>query len=179
MPVVPGRHTARIEGDFVVFLIGMRINRLLQVHKWTTRCCWRCPRCSPSSNAARNWGLLHVESFLGGRDYHRPVLALVRADCTIMAHGRDLAHLPAWAAFNRRARGNTARSASSTKPTWSPQAGTKPSTSTCPDRVCCRPPSPCRCPPEATPPDNVWRKRSMDSRLARLIETISLRVIIP
>jgi len=24
--VVPGRHTARIEGDFVVFLIGLRIN---------------------------------------------------------------------------------------------------------------------------------------------------------
>ena len=29
-----GRHTADIQGDFVVFLIGMRFNRLLKVHKW-------------------------------------------------------------------------------------------------------------------------------------------------
>jgi len=28
------RMTARIEGDFVVFLIGMRINRLWKIHKW-------------------------------------------------------------------------------------------------------------------------------------------------
>ncbi len=26
--------TARIEGDFVVFLIGMRINRFWKIHKW-------------------------------------------------------------------------------------------------------------------------------------------------
>jgi Monooxygenase af470-like len=28
------RLTANIEGDFVVFLIGMRINSPLKVHKW-------------------------------------------------------------------------------------------------------------------------------------------------
>ena len=28
------RLTAAIEGDFVVFLIGMRINRPLKAHKW-------------------------------------------------------------------------------------------------------------------------------------------------
>jgi hypothetical protein len=28
------RLTARIEGDFVVFLIGMRINRPLRVDRW-------------------------------------------------------------------------------------------------------------------------------------------------
>lgn len=34
MPVFPGRHTAEIDGDFVVFLIGMRINRPLRVRRW-------------------------------------------------------------------------------------------------------------------------------------------------
>lgn len=34
MPVFAGRHTARIEGDFVVFLIGMRINRPWKLHRW-------------------------------------------------------------------------------------------------------------------------------------------------
>ena len=32
--VVPKRVTAEIEGDFVIFLIGMRINKLWKVHKW-------------------------------------------------------------------------------------------------------------------------------------------------
>lgn len=34
MPVAPGRHTADIEGDFVVFLIGMRVNQPLKVRRW-------------------------------------------------------------------------------------------------------------------------------------------------
>ena len=34
MPVFPGRHTADIDGDFVVFLIGMRINHPLRVRGW-------------------------------------------------------------------------------------------------------------------------------------------------
>jgi len=33
-PVMPGRFTAEVEPPFVVFLIGMRVNRLLAVHKW-------------------------------------------------------------------------------------------------------------------------------------------------
>ncbi len=32
--VHPGRYTAVAEGEFVVFLIGMRINKPLKVHKW-------------------------------------------------------------------------------------------------------------------------------------------------
>ena len=32
--VAPGRYTAEIDGEFCVFLIGMRFNRLWKVHKW-------------------------------------------------------------------------------------------------------------------------------------------------
>jgi len=32
--VIPGRFTAQMEGPFVVFVIGMRINRLWKIHKW-------------------------------------------------------------------------------------------------------------------------------------------------
>ncbi|MCJ8013100.1 DUF4188 domain-containing protein [Paenibacillus sp. KQZ6P-2] len=32
--VIPGRYTAQTEDSFVVFLIGMRINRLWAVHRW-------------------------------------------------------------------------------------------------------------------------------------------------
>ena len=32
--VIPKRMTAEIDGDFVVFLIGMRINKPWKIHKW-------------------------------------------------------------------------------------------------------------------------------------------------
>ena len=32
--VQPGRFTASLDGDFVVFIIGMRFNKLWKVHKW-------------------------------------------------------------------------------------------------------------------------------------------------
>ena len=32
--ILPERMTAEIEGDFVVFLIGMRINKPWKIHKW-------------------------------------------------------------------------------------------------------------------------------------------------
>lgn len=32
--VIPGRYTAHMEGSFVVFIIGMRINKWWAIHKW-------------------------------------------------------------------------------------------------------------------------------------------------
>jgi hypothetical protein len=32
--IIPARMTARLEGDFVVFLIGMRVNRWWKFGKW-------------------------------------------------------------------------------------------------------------------------------------------------
>ena len=32
--VIPRRMTARMEGSFCVFLIGMRINRSRKIHRW-------------------------------------------------------------------------------------------------------------------------------------------------
>jgi len=32
--VIPGRFTADIEGPFVVFIIGMRVNKFFAFHKW-------------------------------------------------------------------------------------------------------------------------------------------------
>ena len=35
MPTIfPGRFTAKFDDSFVVFMIGMRVNRLLQLSKW-------------------------------------------------------------------------------------------------------------------------------------------------
>ena len=32
--VIPSKMTAELDGDFVVFLIGMRINKPWKIHKW-------------------------------------------------------------------------------------------------------------------------------------------------
>jgi hypothetical protein len=100
-----GRFTVKIEGDFVVFLIGMRINRLLLVHKWlpVSRA---MPRMLKELFQHKEMGLLHAQSFFGGRtvmvvQYWRSFEHL-----HAYAHARDLAHLPAWTEFNRKVGGN-------------------------------------------------------------------------
>jgi hypothetical protein len=47
--IVPKRVTADIEGDFVIFLIGMRINKPWKVHKVASR----LPRHASNDRRAR------------------------------------------------------------------------------------------------------------------------------
>jgi len=102
MPTIfPGRYTAQTDQPFVVFLIGMRINRLLAVPSWT-RVAQAMPRMIAELKRQPELGLLHAEFFL----YWRGVAVvqywknfeLLHA----YAHMRNAAHLPAWAEFNRR-----------------------------------------------------------------------------
>jgi fumigallin biosynthesis monooxygenase-like protein len=89
-----------IEGDFVVFLIGMRPNRPWKVHHW-----WPVYRAM-----GRMLAELSAHPELGLLRWERGLLrgSLVvqywrsRADLERYAHG-DL-HVPAWLEFNRRVR---------------------------------------------------------------------------
>jgi hypothetical protein len=103
--IFPGRFAAQIEGDFVVFLIGMRVNKPLLVHKW-----WpvaiAMPRMLKELMQHKELGLLHVQNYVSGRtamvvQYWRSFEQL-----HAYAHARDMQHLPAWAAFNRAVGGN-------------------------------------------------------------------------
>lgn len=95
-----GPLTVQMEGDFVVFLIGMRINNFLHVRRW-----WPVFRAMPGMirelEADPAHGLLHARLHGGLRNfvlvqYWRSLDHLQR-----YAHNRDQAHLPAWAAFNK------------------------------------------------------------------------------
>ena len=95
-----GRYTAQIEGDFVVFLIGFRINRLLAFRKWIPVARAMRPMVEHLSKN-RHLGLLHAETHL-----YWPGVAMVqywRSFEQLEAFSRDpsLMHLPAWKAFNR------------------------------------------------------------------------------
>jgi hypothetical protein len=103
--VFPGRYTAESDEPFVVFLIGMRVNRLLALLSWT-RVAAAMPPMLAELKRDPSLGLLHFEIFLYWRgvavvEYWRSFDHL-----HAYAHARDAKHLPAWAEFNRRIGGN-------------------------------------------------------------------------
>ena len=102
-----GRFAGRLDGDFVVFIIGMRINQLRAVHRWfpVSRA---MPRMLQELFQQPELGLLHAEYFVSWRNVM--VLQYWRSyeQLHAYAHARDKAHLPAWTAFNKMTRGNSA-----------------------------------------------------------------------
>jgi hypothetical protein len=99
------RCTAEIDGDFVVFLIGMRINRFWKPHKWLP-VATAMPRMLAELARTPDLGLLHARIHFGFPNivvvqYWRSFAHLHR-----YATDRDLAHLPAWKAFNQAIAGN-------------------------------------------------------------------------
>ena len=98
--VIQGRKTVAIDGDFVVFLIGMRINSFWKIWKW-----WPALSAMPRMlrELARNpdLGLLHARTHLGLRS--ATVIQYWRSFAQLHAYATNRAneHLPAWTAFNR------------------------------------------------------------------------------
>ena len=91
------RMTADMDGEFVVFIIGMRINKLWKIHKWLP-VMTAMPRMLKELAARPESGFLGHESFLGAIvQYWRSFDALEQ-----WARSRDGAHWPAWVAFNKR-----------------------------------------------------------------------------
>lgn len=93
------RMTAQMDGEFAVFLIGMRINKPLLVHKW-----WpvavAMPRMLRELYRTPELGLLSHEMWFSRTiilvQYWRSLDALLS-----YAKSKDAHHLPAWQAFNR------------------------------------------------------------------------------
>lgn len=107
MAVQPGRFAASIEGDFVVFLIGARINQLWNVPKWLP-VTQAMPRMLRELARQPKLGLLHAEPVLSWRTVSTIQYWRSYDHLHAYAHARDKAHLPAWAAFQKAARGNSA-----------------------------------------------------------------------
>jgi Monooxygenase af470-like len=95
------RVTAQIEGDFVVFLIGMRINRFWKVWKWLP--VFRAmPRMLRELEQRPEAGLLAARTYLGSP--RRPMLVQYWRSFEQLeayARSRDAEHWPAWVAFNK------------------------------------------------------------------------------
>lgn len=99
---VSRRVTAKIEGDFVVFLIGMRINRPLKVRRW-----WpvflAMPRMIRELEKHPESGFLGAKLYLGS-----PLAPMVVQywrsfdQLEAFARSHDELHWPVWVDFNRR-----------------------------------------------------------------------------
>ena len=102
MEVQRGRYTADIDGDFVVFLIGMRLNHPLRIRKW-----WpvatAMPRMLKVLSQHPELGCLGFQQWFGRTtlmvQYWRDFDSLDR-----FARDRDLPHLEPWRRFNRAVR---------------------------------------------------------------------------
>jgi Domain of unknown function (DUF4188) len=95
--VIPERMSAKVDGDFVVFLIGMRVNKPWKVHKWLP-VFLAMPKMVKELKNNPSSGLLGVESAgLTIIQYWRSFDAL-----ETYARSRDGLHWPAWMAFNKR-----------------------------------------------------------------------------
>jgi Monooxygenase af470-like len=97
MSIFPGRHSARIEGDFVVLLIGMRINRPWKVHRWL-------PVVSAMPKMIRELSRDPASGFLGARQILLTTVQYWRSFEHLERFARDpgARHLPAWRAFNQQ-----------------------------------------------------------------------------
>lgn len=97
--IMEGRAMARIDGDFVVFLIGMRINKPWKVHKW-----W--PVFTAMPKMLKELEIAPAETgFLGHTGLSmKTIVQYWRSFEHLEQYARsgDKLHWPAWVEFNRR-----------------------------------------------------------------------------
>lgn len=98
--IMKGRFSAEAGDSFVVFIIGMRVNKLLDVRKWLPTA-WAMGPMLKELYSHPDKGFLGAENFF----YWRGV-ALIQywrsfEDLERFAKDREASHLPAWRRFNR------------------------------------------------------------------------------
>ena len=105
--VVPGRIAAPAppEGT-VVFLIGMRVNRLWDVRRWLPVFA-AMPKMLRELLSDPESGLLHATTWVSGRSVMVRQYWSSFEKLDAYARDRDRRHRPAWHTFNVRARGNS------------------------------------------------------------------------
>ena len=95
--VIAQRMTARIDGDFVVFLIGLRVNKPWKIHKWL-------PVFLATPRMLKELAANPESGFLGHVMSPRVIVQYWRSFDHLEAYARskDQEHWPAWVAFNKR-----------------------------------------------------------------------------
>jgi hypothetical protein len=95
------RMTVQLDGDFVVFLIGMRVNRWWKIHKWL-------PVVRAMPNMLKELSTKPESGFLGAEFRLGVIVQYWKSFEHLEAYAkdRDALHYPAWKAFNKNVRSN-------------------------------------------------------------------------
>lgn len=104
MATINERMTVEMEGDFVVFLIGMRINKFWKIHKWLPVAA-AMPKMLKELSMNPESGLL---GFQIAGTLQPVVIQYWKSFEHLEAYAKDRnsAHYPAWKAFNTNIRSN-------------------------------------------------------------------------
>ena len=94
-----GRFTAKFDGPFVVFIIGMRVNRVFQFSKWIP-VVKAMPPMIAELKKHPEMGLLHAELMIYWRGVATVQYWRSFEQLHAYAHMRGGNHLPAWAEFD-------------------------------------------------------------------------------
>ena len=97
--ILSERVTAQVDGEFVVFLIGMRVNRIWKIHKWLP-VARAMSRMIVEVEASPESGFLGVQSWSGNPSIMVQYWSSFEA-LEAYAKDRSQEHRPAWAAFNK------------------------------------------------------------------------------
>jgi len=95
--IIPKRVTAEVAGDFVVFVIGMRINKLWKVHKWLPVFRAMPKMIAELERTPESGSLGHIFS-------SKVIVQYWRSFEHLETYSRDpnKLHWPAWKDFNKR-----------------------------------------------------------------------------
>lgn len=102
-----GRFTTEMDKPFVVFMIGMRVNRFLSFSKWLP-VARAFPQMLTELYAHPETGMLHGELFFRFGPLTTAMISYWRSfeDLEKYAHDANALHLPAWRAFNKNVGNN-------------------------------------------------------------------------
>jgi hypothetical protein len=103
--VFPGRYSAQTDEPFVVFLIGMRINRLRAIHKWLPVANAMPPMIQELMQHPEK-GMMHSQFFISWRTVLSVQYWRSFEQLEAFARNPNDPHLPAWQRFNKAVGGN-------------------------------------------------------------------------
>lgn len=101
MAIIKDRVCAEVDGDIIVFMIGMRINKLWKIWRWWP-VFYAMPKMIIELSKNRELGMLHARATFGIRN--QMVLQYWNSYEQLEAYAKSTTgvHLPAWKAFHKR-----------------------------------------------------------------------------
>lgn len=101
----PGRYTIEKNDDFVIFIIGMRINKWWSIHKWLP-VFMAMPPMIKELYVEKGLGCLSIENFFNIRT--TLMIQYWRSEEELLSYAKGQKHLKAWNAFNKKVGNNDA-----------------------------------------------------------------------